>query len=351
MEQDRAVVESDLPRVKASLPARDGDLEGEVLDADASIDKTVLKGTFELGDFEAEPKSPPRNLQVSGGTFAAPGIAHVPIVAALSQDLISALKATNCDEENTVSELALDGAAHNVVSLEAVPGSINLQKSGVVVNADNYPNSLNVVLSEDGTAETPSPTEGPPQRDKEQIPPLDGGNLQRHLNPNQLRDSLSKAADLLNADNKPRRIVQIANTSKKATGKPISESLSHIETVSRASSKHELVAGSISTDSMNTSRTTLSRLEEALFKDSRSSASVYAPADRWTKDPSGRVSVGTQTTAVRGPWYTFQGDRLRQVAAVVSAVFVLIYFYMCYSLVSWARDFYETDVRYDLEFL
>ncbi|KAH6941221.1 hypothetical protein HPB50_015111 [Hyalomma asiaticum] len=63
-------------------------------------------------------------------------------------------------------------------------------------------------------------------------------------------------------------------------------------------------------------------------------------------------SMATQTDVPEAPWYMFHTSvQKKKLAVVISAVFVLIYFILCYGLVSLAREFYAEHMFEELDFL
>lgn len=63
-------------------------------------------------------------------------------------------------------------------------------------------------------------------------------------------------------------------------------------------------------------------------------------------------SMATQTDIQEAPWYLFRTSvQKKKLAVMISAVFVLIYFILCYGLVSMAREMYAEHVFEELDFL
>ncbi|KAH6941220.1 hypothetical protein HPB50_015110 [Hyalomma asiaticum] len=63
-------------------------------------------------------------------------------------------------------------------------------------------------------------------------------------------------------------------------------------------------------------------------------------------------SMATQTDLPEAPWYMFHASvEKKKLAVVVSAVFVLVYFILCYGLVGVARELYAEHVFEELDFL
>nr|XP_050023065.1 uncharacterized protein LOC126517397 [Dermacentor andersoni] len=63
-------------------------------------------------------------------------------------------------------------------------------------------------------------------------------------------------------------------------------------------------------------------------------------------------SMATQTEFQDAPWYAFRTSvQKKKLAAIISAVFVLVYFILCYGLVNAAREMYAEHVFEELDFL
>ncbi|XP_065311816.2 uncharacterized protein [Dermacentor albipictus] len=63
-------------------------------------------------------------------------------------------------------------------------------------------------------------------------------------------------------------------------------------------------------------------------------------------------SMATQTDIQDAPWYAFRTSvQKKKLAAIISAVFVLVYFILCYGLVNAAREMYAEHIFEELDFL
>ncbi|CAN8010257.1 unnamed protein product [Ixodes pacificus] len=308
------------------LPALERDLQADVFKVDDAIDKAGSPGARELGDFET---GSPQHVATSP-----PKVAAITPRPDLRRSLQDGRSEAVCGQKSAKTSLPDVRSRLQDGTASVPPKSL----SEIPKVAQNEENTFEAVPTksqlEDVSSSDVADLLGPLQKDislKSRIEKAissDVEDTEQVSNLAVIRACSPDAGTLVNAKSRSEDSMN-----------HIEDKLEHRKLFADVSVKLPAVSISV-------------KLDDPALR-ARSAVTVKSQllqTEQWGYEVS---SVGTQTASdgTAAAWYTFHGDRQKQVAAALSAFFVLLYLYLCYALVAWAKEFYETDLREDLDFL
>ncbi|CAN8027975.1 unnamed protein product [Ixodes persulcatus] len=308
------------------LPVLERDLQADVFEVDDAIDKAGSPGARELGDFETRSPqhvatSPPKDVAITPKPD-------------LGRSLQDGRSEAVCEQKSAKTSLP-DVRSRLQDGTASVPPKSLSEIPEVTQNEENTFEAVPTKPQlEDVSSSDVAVLLGPLQKDissKSRIQKAissDEEDTEQVSNLDVIRACSPDAGTLVNAKSRSE------------------DSMSHID--DKLEYRKPFVDASVKLPAVSTSV----KSDDPALR-ARSAVTIKSQllqTEQWGYEVS---SVGTQTASDGTPtaWYTFHGDRQKQVAAALSAFFVLLYFYLCYALVAWAKEFYETDIREDLDFL
>ncbi|CAN8004263.1 unnamed protein product [Ixodes hexagonus] len=325
------------------LPVLEKDLQEDVFEVEDAIDRAgVDAGARELGDFETDRKSVPQNpQQVPTTPVTDAAIQSRPDLARVLRDM-GPETAEGCEQKpsrallpDLPQDVTKPGSAQLLPETQRTPQNEGNDCGRQESQAETALMASQLGSTSWGGADLP----GPLQKDA-------SSEFQVSKVSSDVDDVEESSSLVVNRACSPEAgVIVIADSQSKledGTGGTSHVEQKHGHRKPLAETKLPMHFSRASTSSAQSGASALrARLAAAVSQLSQ------------TEPSQSLVSAGTQTAAngSAAPWYLFHGDRQKQAAAALSAFFVLLYFYMCYALVAWAKEFYEVDIREDLDFL